>query len=92
MAPQSIRRFGWSRGARTLLSMKTLLKLALAGAITAVLVKWARQRIADGEIPTVNPAVGGGLVGDWTADAAEPMRGENLSVEPAETTTSPVTH
>jgi hypothetical protein len=72
--------------------MKTLLRLALAGAITAVLVQWLRRRIADEAIPTVNPAVGGGLVGDWTADAAEPLRGENLTVEPAETAGSPVTH
>ena len=72
--------------------MKALFKLALAGAITAVLVQWARRRIADQQIPTVNPAVGGADVGDWTPDAAEPLRGENLSVEPAETEPSPVTH
>lgn len=72
--------------------MKTLLRLALAGAITAVLVQWARRRLADSEIPTVNPAVGGADVGDWTADAAEPLRGENLSVEPAEGAEAPVTH
>ncbi len=71
--------------------MKALLRLALAGAITAVLVQWARRRIADSGIPTVNPA-GGGLVGDWTADAAEPLRGENLTVEPAETAASTATH
>jgi hypothetical protein len=57
--------------------MKTLFKLVLLGALTAVLVKWARQQSAESSIPTVNP------MKDWEPDAADPLRGENLKVEPA---------
>jgi len=50
--------------------MKTLLKLALAGALSAVLVKWARQWRADAgaQLPTLNPAPDAGL------KATEPLR------------------
>jgi hypothetical protein len=65
--------------------MKTLLKLALAGALTVVLVKWARQWSQ-----TEGSAVGDrkptdGSVAEWEQDAADPLRGENLRVEPTPT-------
>jgi len=55
--------------------MKTLLKLALAGALTAVVIKWMREWSKDG-VPTLNP------LENWQPDAANPLRGENLQVEP----------
>jgi hypothetical protein len=56
--------------------MKTLLKIALAGALAAVLVRWARNWTADAldELPTVNP------VRDAEPTAAEPLRDEDLRV------------
>ena len=61
---------------RTLAPMKTLLKLALAGALAAVFVKWARQWAADGwdDVPAVNP------VRDAEPNVAEPLREEDLRV------------
>jgi hypothetical protein len=56
--------------------MKTLFKLALAGLLTAVLVKWVRQWQ---DIDRLSPD---GQAGSWEPDAAEPLRGENLQVEP----------
>jgi hypothetical protein len=56
----------------TLVRMKTLLKLALASALTAVLVRWARQSL--NELPTVRP------VRDAEPDVAEPLRAEDLRV------------
>jgi hypothetical protein len=79
MARRSVRRCGRRLVVRTLMLMKTLLKLALAGAIAAVLVKWAREAAGEGRIPTVNP------MGDWEPDAGEPLRGENLTTEPSVT-------
>jgi hypothetical protein len=68
-------------GARSVaVTMKTLLKLALASALIAVLAKWARQSTADSRSSADNATK------DWEPDAAEPLRGENLSVE------SPMTH
>ena len=58
--------------------MKTLLKLALAGVLAAVLVKWMRDLSSTG---VTQPATGQ-PVGDWEPDAGAPLRGENLSVEP----------
>jgi hypothetical protein len=60
--------------------MKALFKLALAGVLAAIVVKWVRDSTGEGRIPTVNP------MKDWEPDAAAPLRGENLSTEP------PVTH
>jgi hypothetical protein len=60
--------------------MKTLFKLAFAVALTAGLLKWWRQSVNESRAPTVGPTA------DWEPDAAAPLRGENLSVEP------PVTH
>ena len=61
--------------ARTLATMKTLLKLALVGALTAVLVKWARQWSEDSDsFPTLKP------VRDAEPTAAEPLRDEDLRV------------
>jgi hypothetical protein len=57
---------------RTLVLMKALLKLALAGALAAVLVRWARESLD--ELPTVNP------VRDAEPNAAEPLRDEDLRV------------
>ena len=55
--------------------MKTLLKLALAGALAAVFVKWARQWIEDSdEAPIVNP------VRDAEPTVAEPLQDEDLRV------------
>jgi len=56
--------------------MKTLLKLALAGALAAVLARWGRQWTADAldELPTVNP------VRDAEPTAAEPLQEEDLRV------------
>jgi len=54
--------------------MKALLKLALVGALTAVVIKWAREWSKDG-VPTLNP------LENWQPDAASPLRGENLQVE-----------
>ncbi len=74
MAQQSFRRCGGLEPACTLTPMKTLLKLAFVGALTAVLVKWAREWSKDG-VPTLNP------LENWQPDAASPLRGENLEVE-----------
>jgi hypothetical protein len=65
---------GARESARTLAPMKTLFKLALIGAFTAVLVKWAREWSKDG-VPTLNP------LENWQPDAASPLRGEDLQVE-----------
>jgi hypothetical protein len=55
--------------------MKTLLKLALVGALTAVLVKWARQWAEDSDaLPILNP------VRDAEPNAAEPLQDEDLRV------------
>jgi len=56
--------------------MKTLLKVALAGALAAVLVKWARQWQVDGGagLPTLNP------VRDAEPNQAEPLRDDDLRV------------
>lgn len=56
--------------------MKTLLKLALAGAIAAVLARWARQWLADASdgFPTLGP------VRDAEPTVAEPLRDEDLRV------------
>ena len=56
--------------------MKTLLKLALAGALAAVLVRWARDWLDEAwdDFPTVNP------VRDAEPTAAEPLREEDLRV------------
>ena len=77
MAQRNSRRFGRRAPASTLAPMKTLLKLALAGALAAILVKWARQWMADAsdsaagalEVPTLNPE---------PLSAAEPLRGDDL--------------
>jgi hypothetical protein len=53
--------------------MKFLLKLALVGAITAVAIRWLRLW-SDDAVPTVDPVPGAG------ANAAEPLRGEDLQV------------
>ena len=74
MARHSIGRCGSPGAARTLAPMKTLFKLALIGAFTAVVVKWAREWSKDG-VPTLNP------LENWQPDAASPLRGENLQVE-----------
>jgi len=54
--------------------MKALLKLALVGALAAVVIKWAREWAKDG-VPTLSP------LENWQPDAASPLRGENLEVE-----------
>jgi hypothetical protein len=56
--------------------MKTLLKVALAGALAAVLVKWTRQWQTDegAGLPTLNP------VRDAEPNHAEPLRDEDLRV------------
>ena len=74
MAQQCFGRCGGHCVARTLATMKTLLKLALIGGLTAVLVKWAREWSKDG-VPTLSP------LENWQPDAASPLRGENLEVE-----------
>ena len=74
MAHQSFRRCGGPEAGCTLARMKTLLKLAFVGALTAVLVKWAREWAKDG-VPTLSP------LENWQPDAASPLRGENLEVE-----------
>ena len=74
MAQQTVGRCGFTRAARTLAPMKALLKLALVGALTAVVIKWAREWSKDG-VPTLNP------LENWQPDAASPIRGENLQVE-----------
>ena len=65
--------------------MKTLLKLALAGALTAIAFRLARQwsKTEDTVLGDREPA--GGSVADWEQDAADPIRGENLRVEPTAT-------
>ena len=57
-------------------AMKTLFKLALAGALAAVLVKWMRQWTVDGwdDLPTENP------LRDAEPDVKEPLREEDLRV------------
>ena len=57
MAQQSTRRCRRCAAPRTLAPMKTLLKLALAGALAAILVRWARQWSTDARdgLPTVKP-------------------------------------
>ena len=60
---------------RTLPPMKTLLRLALACALVAVLVKWTRQWSEDSDsLPTLNP------FRDAEPDVEEPLRGEDLRV------------
>ena len=54
--------------------MKTLLRLALAGALVALVVRWARQWSAEDGLPTLNP------VRDAEPNAAEPLRDEDLRV------------
>ncbi|HET9475456.1 MAG TPA: hypothetical protein VFO82_16260 [Steroidobacteraceae bacterium] len=56
--------------------MKTLLKLALAGALAAVLVRWARQWSTGtlAELPTLKP------VRDAEPTVAEPLQDEDLRV------------
>ena len=54
MAHQSFRRCDGKEVGCTLARMKTLLKLAFMGALTAVLVKWAREWAKDG-VPTLSP-------------------------------------
>jgi hypothetical protein len=54
--------------------MKTLLKLALAGALAAVLVRWARQWSTENDLPTLNP------IADAEPTVAEPLRDEDLRV------------
>ena len=56
--------------------MKTLLKLALMGAVTAVLVKWSREGKYDARnvLPTLNPGR------DAEPNMAEPLRDEDLRV------------
>jgi hypothetical protein len=79
MARQCVRRCSLGRDAPKLASMKTLLKLALAGVLAAVLVKWMRELSGTG----VTRQATGQPVGDWEPDAGAPLRGENLSVEPS---------
>ena len=76
MTQQSARRCGRCGPARTLAPMKTLLKLALAGALAAVLVRWARQMSTGAldDVPTLNP------VRDAEPTVAEPLRDEDLRV------------
>jgi hypothetical protein len=54
--------------------MKTLLKLALMGAVAAVLVKWRRESQGDSNLPTLNP------LRDAEPNMAEPLRDEDLRV------------
>ena len=65
--------------------MKTLLKFALAGALAAIAIELARQWSKDEGSVLGEPESTGGPVGDWEPDAANPLRGENLSVEPTVT-------
>jgi hypothetical protein len=76
MAQQCARRWVRCAAPRTLAPMKYLLKLALAGALAAVFVKWARQwstEESDG-LPTINP------VRDAEPTVAEPLRDDVLRV------------
>lgn len=82
MARQCVGRCSGRRGATTLAPMKTLLRLALAGALTAVLVRWLRDRSESADATLPNRESAGQPTGDWEPDAAEPLRGENLRVEP----------
>lgn len=64
-----------ARARSTLMPMKTLLKLALAGALAAVFFKWARQWAEDSDaLPTLNP------VRDAEPNVAEPLQDEDLRV------------
>jgi len=75
MAQQCDRRCVCCNAPRTLTPMKTLLKLALAGALASVLYKWARQWAEDSDsLPTLNP------VRDAEPNVAEPLRDEDLRV------------
>jgi len=76
MLRRSARRCVRRAGPRTLAPMKTLFKLALAGALAAVLVKWMRQWTADGwdVLPPANP------LRDAEPDVEEPLREEDLRV------------
>ena len=76
MARRSARRCGRRAAPRTLAPMKTLLKFALAGAVAAVLFRWARQWLTEarGDFPTVNP------VRDADPAVAEPLREEDLRI------------
>lgn len=76
MTQQSARRCGRHERPRTLAPMKTLLKLALAGALAAVLVRWARQWSTGtlAELPTLKP------VRDAEPTVAEPLQDEDLRV------------
>lgn len=70
--------------------MKTLLRFALAGAVAYVVAKWARQWLEedDAGLPTLNPVPGSQASNESKAyepDAGEPLRGEDLRVEPGST-------
>jgi hypothetical protein len=54
--------------------MKTLFKLALAGALAAVVFRWARQWLTEDELPTLNP------LRDAEPTVAEPLRDDDLRV------------
>jgi len=77
MPRRKARRWGRRAPASTLAHMRTLLKIALAGALAAVIVKWTRGWLADTsdpaggrrDVPTINPE---------PLSAAEPLRGEDL--------------
>ena len=76
MQQQCARRWVHRRSPRTLLPMKSLLKLALAGALATVLVRWARRWSSEvaGDIPTINP------VRDAEPNVAEPLQEGDLRV------------
>jgi hypothetical protein len=74
MARRSARRCGRCAAPRTLAPMKTLFKLALAGALAAVVFRWARQWLTEDELPTLNP------LRDAEPTVAEPLRDDDLRV------------
>jgi len=76
MQQRSARRCVHRAAQRTLALMKILLKLALAGALAAVFVKWTRQWMADSrdELPTANP------LRDAEPIVPEPLQEEDLRV------------
>ena len=76
MQQRSARRWVQRAAERTLALMKTLLKLALAGVLAAVFVKWTRQWMADSrdDLPTTIP------VRDAEPTVPEPLQEEDLRV------------